>query len=627
MDGLTTHALTLELHDLLAGSFVDRISMPDRHTVTLSLFAPQKGRHNLTIRANPSKPTLDLSVHASSQALNPPPSFTMFLRKYLRRACLDEVSAPPWERVFIFHFTAVDDLGDKRALKLIFECMPRTSNIILLNRQDTILGALRHIDHTINRVREILPAHPYEPPPPQNRRIPDACADSSADELFSHLPANVSTGRAVSQIVAGFSPIVGDEIAYRADLDPRLPFSALDEAERNRLAAELRTVCRTLADGVFVPAIYYDGPADDRNRQAIAVHVVSLSHLPFSVPYKNLYQAVSDYNFAILARDQFERRKSSISKRIQAHLSHTQKKRLLHENDLAEGKQAENDRLMGELILANVYAIPPRSEGVLLSNYYEEGANVYCPLNPQLSPAENAEGYFRRAKRNRRKLEAAARLLANDLDELRWLTSLAAAANYAESEEDLLAIELEYGDRGRRRGRKSDDSKSSAVYHPGKPGAKSRRKDKAFAKPQKRKNKQPSNNETLPLSPRRFLSGDGFPILVGKNNLQNDRLLRKAAKDDIWMHLKGAPGSHVIISAEGRQVPNSTVEEAAGVAAWYSSAGRSGSAVEIDYCPVRNVKKIPQTRPGNVSYQNHKTIYVAPLDPHALKVTKQSDAE
>lgn len=627
MDGLTAHALAPELNDLLTGSFVDRITMPDRHTVNLSFFAPQKGRFNLSLDANPSKPALNLSVHAPQRASNSAPSFTMFLRKYLRRARLDQVSSPPWERVFIFHFTAVDDIGDSRELKLVFECMPRTSNIILLNRQDTILDALRHIDHRINRVREILPAHPYEPPPPQNRLTPDACAATNTDELFSGVKPNSSTGRAVSLTIAGFSPVVGNEVAHRAGLDSVIPFSSLDEIKRDRLASELRTVCRALSQGLFEPAIYYDRPATDRKRQVMAVHVIALTHLPFSESYTHIYQAVSDYNFAVSTLDQFERMKTSLSKRIDEHIKRVQKKRMLHENDVADGNQAENDRLMGELILANVYAIPPRSDGVLLSNYYEEGTSIFCPLNPQLSPAGNAERYFKRAKRNRRKLEAASRLLANDLDELSWLASLSAAAGYAESEDDLLALELEYDERTRRQSRKSKKSKSPADYHPGKPAAKSRRKDKVFARPGKRKDAQQPKQESRPLPPRRFLSSDGFPIVAGKNNIQNDRLLRKARKDDIWMHLKGAPGSHVIISSEGNEVPDRTIEEAAGVAAWYSSAGHSGSAVEIDYCPVRNVKKIPGTRPGNVSYQNHKTVYVVPLDPYNLQSAEQSNTE
>lgn len=165
MDGITAYALTRELDSLLAGSLVDRIAMEDRFRLTLTLFSPQRQKYHVSLSANPSRPALSLSRTSPGQGLNPPPSWVMFLRKYLRRARLIKLESPPWERVFIFHFQVLDELGDDQTLRLIFECMPRTSNLILVNHEEVILGALRHIDHRVNRVRETLPAHPYIPPP------------------------------------------------------------------------------------------------------------------------------------------------------------------------------------------------------------------------------------------------------------------------------------------------------------------------------------------------------------------------------------------------------------------------------------------------------------------------------
>ena len=144
--------------------------MEDRHRLTLTLFSPDRRKHYLTLSANPTTPYLALSQQSPPRGMNPPPAFAMYLRKHLRRAKLLKVTSPDWERVFVFQLVALDELGDERELQLIFECMPRTANIVLINRDEVIMAAIRHVDHRVNRVREILPAHPYVPPPPQNRR-------------------------------------------------------------------------------------------------------------------------------------------------------------------------------------------------------------------------------------------------------------------------------------------------------------------------------------------------------------------------------------------------------------------------------------------------------------------------
>ena len=174
MDGITAHTMAPELDGLLSGSLVERISMSDKNTIHLALFTTGRIKFNLTLEAGASRPSLILSTDPLPHGLNPPPSFVMLLRKHLRRARITTITTPPWERVFIFTFQSVDELGDEVEGRLLFECMPRTANVVLVNREDVILGALRHIDHRVNRVRETLPAHPYLPPPGQNRPGPIA---------------------------------------------------------------------------------------------------------------------------------------------------------------------------------------------------------------------------------------------------------------------------------------------------------------------------------------------------------------------------------------------------------------------------------------------------------------------
>ena len=606
MDGITAHAMAPELDGLLSGSLVERISMSDKNTLHLALFTAGRTKYNLTLDAIASRPSLILSTDPPPQGLNPPPAFVMLLRKHLRRARITAITTPPWERVFILAFRSVDELGDGVEGRLLFECMPRTANLVLVNREDVILGALRHIDHRVNRVRETLPAHPYLPPPGQNRPGPDQYARQGVDRILEELKALPLTGRALSQQVAGFSPLLGEEALARAGTRPS-PQQAADS---------LRSLCLEIAGGHFSPAVYFDGPQGN----PMAVHAVKLTQLPWFAPYDCIYEAVAAYSQAAAAMDRFKRRQHAIARKIEEQIKRTQRKRELHEADVTTGKEAADDRLMGELVLAWIHTIPPGSKGVLLDNYHEQGSQLYCPLNPRLTAAENAKLYFGSARRKERKLESATKLLRNDLDELAWLESLRAAAGYAETEEDLSALEHEYLTR-EDPGKQPARQRPQADRMPGKPASKKRRKEPTRRPPGKKEKQTGAKEEPLLAPPRLFRSSDGFLITSGRNNLQNDRLLRKAGRGDLWFHAKNSAGSHVILSAGGREFTPSAIEEAAIIAAWYSGSGRAGSAVEVDYCPVRHVKKIPGTRPGNVSYQEYKTLYVRPADPSQLRVS------
>lgn len=615
MDGITIGALSHELHHRLTDSLVDRIAMTDRNTLILHLYSQREGRYALTLGANPSRPVFALTLNAAPSGLATPPSFVMFLRKHLRRARLRQVSSPAGERIMEFLFNTTDELGDERTLRFIFECMPRTANLIVVNEQNVILNALRHIDQSVNRAREILPAHPYIAPPEQNRRSVTDCLCMSHQEMFAHATQSDRVSHVAFRTVAGFSPILGEEAAYRAELQPDIPFSILSESERIKLAGALKSICREIETRSFAPAIYLSAPLESEEKDQIAAHVIQLTHLPYKKTFHTIADALTEHNDYMETRDTFLRLQTSLSKRIGEHSKRTARKRELHASDVAQGKTAALDKLKGELILAYIYMIPSGIHAVSLENYYDPGTKVLCELEPTLSPADNATRYFRRGKRNERRLEAASKLLERDMEELAWLDSLDIAVRRAESYDDLLAIEHEYRtktDRSPKTAR--DNEQQNNAGGPGKPASKSRRRGQSYA-PSRQKPTEKKSNGATPLPPRSFMSSDGFVILAGRNNFQNESLLRHARKDDWWFHVKHSPGSHVIIEAEGKDVPDTTLLEAAGIAVWYSGAGRSGGPAEVDYCRVRDVKKPSGALPGRVIYSQYKTIYAAPLDP------------
>lgn len=615
MDGITAQAMTPGLHELLAGSLIDRISMSDRQTLTLSLFTARRYKYSLTLSANPSRPGLELDAGPAPRGLNPPPSFAMYLRKHLRRAKIRSISSPPYERLFTFHLLTLDELGDEVELDLVFECMPRTANLILLNRDGVIMGALRHIDHRVNRVREVLPAHPYVPPPAQSGLPPDLLAGGLPPDFRDSLPPGLPLSRALARAVMGFSPLLADAVLHTAGLEGKLPPASLTGEEYARLASSLEETCKKIVEGDYSPAVYYGEKTAVSDLKPLAVHALPLPGFPEIRTFPTVYEAVTHYNRQTETAKIFEGRGAALQKRIADRIRQVQKKRNYHEADLAEGQKADRDQLWGELILAYLHTIPAGASEAHLANYYEEGKTVTVSLDPHLSAADNANRYFRRAKRKRRQYEAARKLLDRDLDELSWLESLAVASRLAESEEDLLAVDFEFSSGTEKRNRQEKEADSSRDL-PGKPASKKRRQKQTFdhyKKSQARKAK-----EEPPLPPRRFTSSDGFLILSGRNNLQNDHLVRKAGRSDLWFHARNQPGSHVILVADQKEVPDRTLEEAAGIAAWYSGGGKAGSAVEIDYCLVRDVKKIPGGRPGRVTYQNFRTLYSRPLDPSAL---------
>ncbi|NMB28574.1 MAG: DUF814 domain-containing protein, partial [Clostridiaceae bacterium] len=364
--------------------------------------------------------------------------------------------------------------------------------------------------------------------------------------------------------------------------------------------------------------IYLTAPIESKENEQITAHVIPLTHLPYKMTFHSTADALTEHNTYLEQRDAFLQLQTSLTKRIGEHMKRTARKRELHATDVAEGKTAERDKLKGELILAYIYMIPSGAHEIILDNYYEPGEKILCELDPTLSPADNAARYFRRAKRNERRLTVASKLLERDLEELLWLDSLAVAVKRAESHDDLLAIDHEYSIKTTRSPKTARDAgRSENTGSPGKPASKSRRRGKAYVESRRKSNSRKAGD--APFPPRSFISSDGFVIFAGRNNFQNESLLRKARKDDWWFHVRHMPGSHVIIATEGKDVPATTFTEAAGIAVWYSGAGRTGGPAEVDYCRVRDVKKPSGALPGRVIYSQYRTIYATPLDPAHLR--------
>lgn len=642
LDGITATALSEELDNSLAGARVDKIMQPDRYTIVLTLYNGRK-QEQLTISANPSLPAIYLG---DPDLPNPqiPPSFCMLLRKHLQGSRLLSIETPPYERIFILCFRVLDEFQDQVEKRLIAEMINRRTNIILVNEAGNIHDSIIHVDHSINRVREILPAHPYQPPPSQEKLSPeDWLAEYSAGkEAFSPEFASLRLEKALVALILGLSPFPASQIVQSCGLDPRLQIKDLTTYQLDLLARALAAEMEKIKKRDWQPTLYY---ADAHDPYPLDFYALDLPSYLHKKPIDSLAAAMTIFSRSQSQSNRLEQKKQHLRRLLNQELEAAVRKADIHRQDMQEGREAGKLQHYGELILANLWQYRPNSASLLAIDYYDPSQKqIEIPLRKNLSGSANAERYFRRADKAKSKLRIGSRLLAADERDIAWLESMQTALETSTEIEDTEALssefrhyqsrkrqsprieslkEAEAGHRsddrkqakGKQPGGRSDSANAQSNNQPGKPG---KRKYKP-AKPAvvKKKSKSKSGEKLLP--PRRYLSSDGLLITVGRNNIQNDQLtFRKAAKDDLWLHVKNAPGTHVIIRKD-REIPVSTIEEAAGIAAWFSRKAGSMAKVEVDYCPVRNVKKPKGAHPGHVIYDDYSTILIEPLDPAVLQ--------
>ena len=643
LDGITAKCLAAELNTALAEARLDRITQPDRHEIILLLRKDNKNLR-LILSANPAAPRVHLTTE---QRENPtePPMFCMLLRKHLAGARLIDVTTPGYERIFQFRFLTINELGDRLEKRLVVEIMGRHSNIILLNHENRIHDAIQHVDESISRVREVMPARVYVLPPDQKKRTPEETLQLLRNQQSWLDPAagNKALDKAILESLQGFSPQLCQEVVERSGLDRRLHAVQLDAHQLDRLSKSLESVLTISLAGPFSPTTFYDQPD---GLIPIDFHALPLSIYAYSQPETDVSAAMDRFYLERSRQNRLQQKRQSLDKVLHNYLEHAEKKLLIHEQDRLEGENSELYRRYGEMILANLHNWVDGQTTLSAIDYYDaEQATIEIPLETGKTAAQNAQRYFKQYGKAKTKYETGSRLATEDAAEIEWLESVRNNLSSAVDLADIEAVRQELdssglttsrtrfprreGDgTGSKRGEKVSATPSWLIDQPGKPGARSKRRQQAAAsnlaankKAARKKEKQPAA-----LPPRQFTSSDGLTFLVGRNNLQNDQLtLKTAQKDDVWLHVQKIPGTHVIIRANKKTVPDQTLQEAAETAAWFSRANAAmstaiagGHKVAVDYCPVSHVKKPAGARPGMVIYDKYQTLLVAPKDPKDL---------
>ena len=574
LDGIVIAALVKELRDTLLGGHIQKIAMPEKNELLLTV-KNHAAQHRLLISCEASLPLLYLQAENKPSPLTAP-GFAMLLRKHIGSGKITAVEQLGLERIVRIETTQLNELGDIAPRALYTELMGKYSNIIFTDEDDVILDSMRRVPASVSSLREVLPGRPYFVPEKLQKTNP---LELSETDFTAALTAQGSLplDRALSSAFSGISSLIAQEVLFRTSLEPREVFDGLSAEKRNALYSVFSSLMEAVRTERFEPVMYL------RDEVPVEFSALPLETLKAEGLEARRYTSVSEllYSYyALRAESSRMRQKSSDLRRlVQNHLERSQRKRILQEKQLADSQKKEKYRIYGDLLNSYAYQIPAGADHYVAENFYDENRPLRIPLDKNLSPAENAKKYFDRyAKLKRTELAVGAELEKTVQEEVH-LASVLTALELATEESDLAEIREEL-----------------AAFQ--------------YVKRQRaQKGKRPQKIQSHPLH---FRSSDGFDIYVGKNNYQNEELTFKVASgSDWWFHAKGMPGSHVIVKANGQELPDRCFEEAAALAAYYSK-GRDQDKVEIDYLQRRNVKKVNGAPPGFVIYHSNWSMMAKP---------------
>lgn len=563
MDGLTLGFAARELDQALRGGRIDKITQPEKDTVILLIRAGSENKR-LLLCASPSNARCHLTAQSFPNPLEPP-ALCMLLRKQLLGGRVLSVTQLGGDRVLHVDVDVVDEMGDHVLRRLILEIMGRHSNLMLVDGENRILEAARHVNADMSRVRQIQPGLPYLPPPAQDKLAPETCkAEVLAQKL--RVQGDVPLHKALGQCIAGLSGPAAKELAFRV-LTP-----GTDRPEDGNATAQRLTELLHRLPQMAAPRVLLDENGDPC--EVFAFPYLS-QNLDLQSPCPTLSEALERFFGVRDAKDRLNQKSASMVRLLKGQIERCEKKLALQEEELASAQRMEEYRVMGELIHANLWQLHKGQTQAVLPNFYDEnGGSLAVPLDVQLTPQQNAQRYFKKYQKARNARETAAEQKQKTLSELDYLETMLLDVGKCVGESELEEIREELARTGYMK------------------RVSNRRQMRALPK----------------SKPYRYRSSDGIEICVGKNALQNDRLTGQARPGETWLHAKDMPGSHVIIRQEG-DVPDQTLLEAAYLAAWYSKGQRS-SMVPIDYTLRKFVKKPGGAAPGKVIYTHQRTLYI-----------------
>lgn len=568
-----------ELKKYITGAKIEKIHQPSKNELVI-IFRTRTGAYRLYLSCDGQSPRVHLTRYAQE---NPkvPPMICMLIRKLLTGAVLEDIRQIRKDRILVFDFSGTTEIGDRTKYHLICEILGPKSNIILCNSEYVIIDALRRVEESSANSREILPGLKYEEPFSKEK---SDILETDGDLIVSSVVSkNALLSKAVLDSVDGISPIVAREIAYRTVFGDKEADKLLS-IERERLASELGLLKEQIMTTPRPQMLLKDKSTPfDFSFTDIRQYGKTL----IKRNYQTFCELLDDFYFERDRQLRIKRKAGDLFKILGSAVERTSRKINNRKLELEKSENREQLRIYAELITANQYRLTEKSSVYEVENYYENNSVIKIPASPALTAQQNAQKYYKEYKKAANAEKLLHSLIEQGEQELIYLDSVLDALSRAETESEIAAIRAELEKEGYLKQKKTKNSK---------------------------KEKQ--------LPPLNFVSEDGFKILVGRNNVQNDYLTFKTAKNhDIWLHVQKQPGSHVIIVSENsRPVSEKAVFQAAVLAAYYSKAQKS-SSVAVDYTEVKNVKKPNGALPGKVIYTTYKTVFVTPDEDTVKELT------
>ena len=562
LDGLVISNIVYELSQTLTGGRINKIYQPEPDALILGI-KNNRTNYKLLISASASLPLIYLTDDTPA---NPAvaPNFCMLLRKHINGGKILSITQPGLERILHFHIEHLNEMGDVCEKILIVELMGKHSNIIFCQPDMTIIDSIKHISANVSSIREVLPGRQYFIAETQHKLNPLEVDETSF--IGKVLAQPLPVGKAIYTMITGISPLIAEELCFRASIDSGASTKALSELEQLHLYRTFEKLKEDIIEHRYQPNIVSD---EGTPTEFSSTQLTCYGELQ-EEDFDSISEVLRYYYAARNAATRIRQRSSDLRRIVTT---------ALEEKQLKDTEKKDKYRIYGEMLNTYGYSLEPGAKSLKCINYYTN-EEIQVPLDSQLSAHENSVKYFDRYAKLKRTWEALSVQIQETKDELEHLDSISTALDIAVSEDDLIQLKEELIQFG-----------YIKRHYSGKKGNKKVR---------------------INSKPFHYISSDGFHMYVGKNNFQNEELTFKfATGNDWWFHAKGIPGSHVIVKSEGQELPDRTFEEAGRLAAYYSK-GRDAEKVEIDYIQKKQVKKTPGGKPGFVIYHTNYSLLIDP---------------
>lgn len=577
MDGFTLSFLQRELRDTLLGGRVDKVNQPERDA--LLLLIRSGGNHKLLLSANANQARVQLTAQSYENPAEPP-MFCMLMRKHLLGARITDIAQISGDRILTIRFDCLDELGDHVTKTLYLEIMGRHSNLTLVNQDGIIIDAIRHVNSEMSRVRTVLPGGVYQLPPQPDKLTPETLSPEALERRLSPLSCTLSKG--LMECVAGMASVCSKEVCAQVGVPAATP---IPEVELSIAAPRL---------SAFFAAVKAE-PVTLYDEAGLALDFFPFPYLTYAAdqqkPMPSISAAMDAFYLGRDLRMRMQQRSAGLQKHVKSALERTEKKKAIMLDTLRQSSQTEQNRIFGDLLTANLHAIPKGAESVTVQNYYDPACpEIAIPLSSRLTPVQNAQNYYKKYRKAKVAEQYAREQMGVIERDLSLLENALEDLEKCETSADLAEVRYVLTENGFLR-----------------PDA-SQRKGRAQKLPEGK--------------PHRFTAPDGTVIEVGKNSLQNDRLTLHARGNETWLHAQNIPGSHVIIRTED-EPSDETLLYACKLATYYSK-GRNHPQQAIDYTKRKYVKKAAGAPAGLVTYTHFKTAIIGLTPEDMARILKEA---